>query len=158
MAILVVSPFGEDRELVRAALSSSGCTLCYADNCPSAWRILHDRRFDAVLTETEFPDALGWGDLLDEIASMRGGPPVIVMSRCADERLWIDVLERGGYDVLAKPLDETELFRVVQYAALAQSVRLQPNCGAPSHSDESTPIPARFAARLRERRTQSAAR
>ena len=38
---------------------------------------------------------------------------MIVTSRLADDRLWAEVLNLGGYDVLAKPFDASEVARVV---------------------------------------------
>jgi FixJ family two-component response regulator len=38
------------------------------------------------------------------------------MSRHADERLWAEVLNLGGYDLLAKPLEGDEVSRVVEMA------------------------------------------
>ena len=43
-------------------------------------------------------------------------PRLIVTSRLADEYLWVEVLNRGGYDVLTKPLDKREVARVVNSA------------------------------------------
>lgn len=38
---------------------------------------------------------------------------VILLSRWADETLWIEAIREGAYDVLAKPLDSREFRRVV---------------------------------------------
>ena len=40
-------------------------------------------------------------------------PPVIVSSLTADERLWAEVLDLGGYDLLMTPFDATEIQNVV---------------------------------------------
>ena len=57
-----------------------------------------------------------WKDLLEQTATMPHSPLVIVTCRLADERLWSEVLNEGGYDVLAKPFDRTEAIRVVEGA------------------------------------------
>ena len=54
-----------------------------------------------------------WRDLLEQTAMMPHSPLLIVTSRLADERLWSEVLNEGGYDVLARPFDRTEVIRVV---------------------------------------------
>jgi DNA-binding NtrC family response regulator len=38
---------------------------------------------------------------------------VILVSRWADEELWIEAIRQGAFDVLAKPLDSREFRRVV---------------------------------------------
>ena len=46
----------------------------------------------------------------------RSSPFFIVTSRLADERLWVEALNVGAYDVLVKPFDVTELKRVLNSA------------------------------------------
>jgi DNA-binding response OmpR family regulator len=68
-----------------------------------------------VVSERDLPDG-NWKDIL-ELASARKEPPaVVVTSRLADDHLWAEVLNLGGYDVLAKPLDRTEVHRVINLA------------------------------------------
>ncbi len=44
-------------------------------------------------------------------------PPLIVSSCLADDRLWVEVLDLGGYDLLMKPFTPVEVMRVVEMAA-----------------------------------------
>jgi FixJ family two-component response regulator len=55
-------------------------------------------------------------ELLDFAEGLPVPPPVIVTSRVADERMWAEVLNLGGYDVLAKPLNSEEVIRTVTSA------------------------------------------
>ena len=59
-----------------------------------------------VICESSLPDG-DWRDLLDK------APRLIVTARDADDALWAEVLNLGGYDVLAQPFDEGEVSRVV---------------------------------------------
>jgi DNA-binding NtrC family response regulator len=68
-----------------------------------------------VVCEHALPDG-DWRDLLDVAASRQCPPPIIVTSRLADERLWAEVLNLGGYDVLAKPLERDEALRAIGLA------------------------------------------
>ena len=43
-------------------------------------------------------------------------PNVIVTAAISDEALWAEVLNLGGYDVLAQPFDSIEVSRVVSSA------------------------------------------
>ena len=59
-----------------------------------------------------------WRDLLKDLQSEQQlPPPMIVLSRLADDRLWAEVLNLGGYDLLIKPFAATEVSRVVKMAA-----------------------------------------
>jgi Protein of unknown function (DUF2934) len=47
---------------------------------------------------------------------MENPPPLIVADCLADERLWAEVLNLGGYDLLAKPFDANGVLQVVSAA------------------------------------------
>src|SRR5215831_2483662 len=68
-----------------------------------------------VLCEGALHDG-SWKDVLELAASRPYPPPLIVTSRLADERLWAEVLNLGGYDVLAQPLDRAEALRAIRLA------------------------------------------
>jgi DNA-binding response OmpR family regulator len=119
ISVLVASPFAEDLEAFRLAFRAFGLDwrLIAAPDCGEAWRVLHRDNVDVVVVEAEFPDGIAWRDLIHEIAEMHGCQAVIVASRLADDRLWAEVLNLGGYDLLAKPFDRDELVRVIAMAA-----------------------------------------
>jgi len=77
----------------------------------------HARRHDSyvVICERDLQDG-DWKDVLGISLCLRNPPPLIVTSRLADNHLWAEVLNLGGYDVLAKPLDTHEVDRVVTLA------------------------------------------
>jgi len=58
-----------------------------------------------------------WRDLLDDIQAGPHSPMLIVCSLLADDRLWAEVLNIGGFDVLMKPFHAKEVNRVVHMAA-----------------------------------------
>lgn len=68
-----------------------------------------------VVCERDLPDG-SWKDVLEMARSLPGTPPVIVTSRHADDYLWAEVLNLGGYDVLRKPLDKREATRSISLA------------------------------------------
>ncbi len=70
---------------------------------------------DVVITERDLPDGC-WTDVLDVVSARPKPPVLIVTSRLSDERLWAEVLNRGGYDVLAQPLCADEVKRVGELA------------------------------------------
>ena len=68
-----------------------------------------------IVSEKDLPDG-NWKDVLEAAAVRRNAPVLIVTSRLADEHLWAEVLNLGGYDVLAQPLDRDEVRRTVSLA------------------------------------------
>jgi DNA-binding response OmpR family regulator len=43
-------------------------------------------------------------------------PYLIITSRLADDYMWAEVLNLGAYDLLVKPFDPMEVYRVVGFA------------------------------------------
>jgi len=39
-----------------------------------------------------------------------------LVSKVADEYLWNEIVRRGGYDILSKPLQEDEVVRAIKLA------------------------------------------
>ncbi len=84
-------------------------------NCLEAALYLRSGQPCVVLCERDLADC-DWKDVLEVAASLPDPPPLIVTSRVADECLWAEVLNLGGFDVLAKPLDKQEVRIVLTFA------------------------------------------
>ena len=119
VTVLLVSPFDEDRQALRRIFNGIGpfdWDIRFTRTCQEAWMALRREQVDAVIAESDFPDGLTWRELLDEVVEMGALQPVIVATRRADERLWAEVLNLGGYDLLTKPFDPEETVRVLAMA------------------------------------------
>jgi DNA-binding response OmpR family regulator len=82
-----------------------------AGNCQQALEFLDQHHVPVVLAEPELSDG-SWRELLNGMASLSAPPNLIVSSRLADERLWAEVLNLGGFDVLMTPFETEEVLRV----------------------------------------------
>jgi len=123
IAVLSVSSAEEDHFHLQDILSSPGRTL-YPDigftitaksTISAAKSALQRGRMSIVMCEHDLSPG-SWKELLDFVQRLPAPPPVIVTSRMADERMWAEVLNLGGYDVLAKPLNSEEVVRTVTSA------------------------------------------
>lgn len=77
-------------------------------------------------------DNRGWVEALDAVSSLPNMPSFILTSRLGDERLWAEVLNRGGYDLLIQPYESMEVTRVVAAArkySLRQNIQLSAMAG-----------------------------
>ena len=81
-------------------------------------------QFDVILCECRLPDG-SWLEILNRISAAPATPLLIVTSRIADASLWAEVLNLGGYDLLAKPFNRQEV-RHVLTSAWVQSVQSGP--------------------------------
>jgi DNA-binding NtrC family response regulator len=94
-----------------AILRDSGWQLHGARNCQEALEFLDQHRISVVLSEAELPDG-NWRELLNSMAKLAAPPNLVVSSRLADDRLWAEVLNLGGFDVLMTPFETEEVLRV----------------------------------------------
>ena len=93
----------------------SPVTVLHSPDCEQALAHLADSRISVVICETPLPDG-SWKDLLACMARAKASSVLVVTSKLADESLWAEVLNLGGYDVLAQPFDREEVTRVVKSA------------------------------------------
>lgn len=113
--ILLVSQMVEDHVNLRRLLEKARWETREAHCCREAVAAINEQDPDVVLCEDRLPDG-NWKDLLEDLSRSVDPPYLIVTSRLADEYLWAEVLNLGGYDVLAKPFDPEEVCRVVELA------------------------------------------
>jgi len=114
--MLVMAP---ERSLpLLAALESCGIDVLAVYDCREARRILEMQpSLQVVLTDTVLPDG-DWQQVLTVVAQGSANiAEVVVCSRLGDYKLWMDVLEQGGYDVLVEPYDGEEIKRILEGAA-----------------------------------------
>jgi len=113
---LLVSPDQEDLRYLSSILAPDHWTVQAAGSFEEALRVLDSSQQPAVVAcERELPDG-SWKDLIQALFHLENPPPLVVVSRHADESLWAEVLNVGGFDVLAKPFEENEVQRVMTMA------------------------------------------
>jgi DNA-binding response OmpR family regulator len=112
LTILSISPFEEDHARLQAIIGKVS-KLVTAQSFSTAKRLLESQDVSLVICERDSPPTT-WIECLDYIQSLPTAPFLIVTSRLADERLWAEVLNLGGWDVLAKPFDDREVLRTVR--------------------------------------------
>lgn len=110
VTVLLVSTHPSDRLDLQRIMARSSWRLQVRATCGDGLALLRQKRVAVVICDGE-RDGHDWRWLLYEMADLPAPPKLIVSSRLADERLWAEVLNLGGYDVLATPFDEHEVLR-----------------------------------------------
>ncbi len=111
MTILVVSSSPETHWFFGNVAKSLNWRIVSAYDLSGFVALFKTCTFAAVVCENNL-DGNDWTDVLDYLNG-REAPPLVVTSTRADEFLWVEVLHRGGYDVLAQPFDRMEVERVL---------------------------------------------
>jgi DNA-binding response OmpR family regulator len=120
--VLLISPFDEDHQHLRDILKHSKWQQYGARTQMESFEFLRENVAPVVICESQLPDGT-WQDVLSKLGRLRCPPLLVVASRIADDRLWSEVLNLGAYNVLAKPLNRTEVFHVVGLAWMAWKQR-----------------------------------
>lgn len=137
LAVLLVSDLDQDYVSLQHILVESNWQLHRANGLQEGTAFLEKNHAPVVICERDLPDG-DWKELLEIMTTLEKRPNLIVSSRLADERLWAEVLNLGGYDVLPTPFEPDEVFRVAYLAW--QSAKRQweqkPQCQKPPGREE----------------------
>jgi DNA-binding response OmpR family regulator len=119
VTVLSVSPFDDDHRRLQAIFSHSNWNLSLARSCDEAVDYVRQNHTPIVISEQELA-GMCWRSMLRRLhmLDLRPVPRLIVSARLADDQLWSEVLNLGGYNVLEKPFDASEVCWVVSHAWL----------------------------------------
>jgi DNA-binding response OmpR family regulator len=115
VTVLAILPCPDDQIALKEIFSHSKWNLHLVERLELARSLLNEFAAGIVISDDRLPDAR-WQDVLLELQCRRVEPVLIVVSRLADDELWAEVLNLGGYDLLATPLQATEVIRSVPLA------------------------------------------
>jgi DNA-binding response OmpR family regulator len=115
ISILLVSPHADDRSALQQILQHGAWFISLCATVSDALPLIRSLSPPLVICERELADG-NWKTVLDACGACTHPPLVLVTSRHADETLWAEVLNLGGYDVLLKPFDRREVTRVIGMA------------------------------------------
>ena len=92
--VLAVSSDANDSEVVQNILGE--WKVKSARNCAEALFMLRNAGCSVVICDKDLPDG-SWRDLLSGMGRLLSAPPLVVMSRHADESLWAEVRYYHSY-------------------------------------------------------------
>lgn len=113
--IVIISPRRSDGAALREILGHRGTAVTWFATRKEGEAHIRQSPVGVVVCEKDLHDGC-WRDLLRELAVLEWQPNLIVSSRVADEMLWAEVLNLGGYDVLITPFEPSEAVRVITMA------------------------------------------
>jgi DNA-binding response OmpR family regulator len=112
---LLVGEYPESRLLLHEVFRDAGWKLIEAKGRKQAIDHLNRSPIHVVIVNCEV-SGWNWRSLLRNLSRMPQPPQLIVTSRTADDHLWSEVLNCGGFDVLPEPFRRDEIERVVASA------------------------------------------
>ncbi|MEW5976184.1 MAG: hypothetical protein AB1898_10315 [Acidobacteriota bacterium] len=109
--LLVVQAEARDQRLITEAIASADCEVVFR-TALNDLDLIKAEQFNALVINLLDVS----GSALDVIGRIKECSPtteVILISRSADEALWLESIQRGAYECLSSPLDSKELRRIV---------------------------------------------
>ena len=118
MSVIILGVLGSaaDRQSLQYIVDHSNWKLAFADGVEKIQPILQRNDTGVVVTDCVLADGNNWKDVWRAIQAHAFPPSLIIADRHADDRLWAEVLNLGAFDLILKPFDANELFRVVSSA------------------------------------------
>jgi hypothetical protein len=123
IAVLSLSPSENDHAVLARTFRNSSLTLypnCRLTLQPSStlastFAHLRTHRIPIVLCDDDaYPQA--WREILRACQLLPAPPCVIVTSRLAGDRLWMDLLNEGAFDLLSMPFNPPDVIRIIHSA------------------------------------------
>jgi DNA-binding NtrC family response regulator len=115
VSALLVGDYESDRLLLHDVFRKPGWRLFEARGPRRAMQFLERSPVQVVIAESRTPK-WNWQRILSDLRRLAHPPQLIVTSHLADDYLWAEVLNIGGYDVLPQPFERDEVERVVASA------------------------------------------
>ncbi len=110
-----LTPSAREADLVARLARPAHIRIYHATRLQEAEALLAGKHSRILLTNAAFPGG-DWKDALSAAAHLSRPAALVVASAAADDRLWIEVLERGAYDLILKPFRASELCRILENA------------------------------------------
>ncbi len=113
--VLVITASAWDQTFYRSLRAKGEWDIMITQSVPEARLLLTTQAFPIVLCDRDLP-GWGWREVLARMVECSPRNCFLLTSRVSDEYLWREVVMHGGYDVIAKPLDERVVSQTLQRA------------------------------------------
>lgn len=115
--ILVIDDDQEVRKVLRILLSQMGYVFLEAPDAETAFQLLgdHGEEIEAVICDIKMPKVSGI-HILEWIKREFDTVPVIVLTGLVDLNVAVEVMKKGAFDFLTKPVKKDDLIIVIEKA------------------------------------------
>lgn len=103
---------------LRGGLEKLGCTVEVCENPAHAIDLIRKKKVDIVVTDVMMPDISGM-QVLESALEANSETRVIIITGFATANLAREAMEKGAFDMIAKPFKPADLRKLVVKAAAA---------------------------------------
>ena len=105
----------QDRGVLASVSKQEPFDVHFAESCEEAFTLANQWNAAVIFFDRDWPGT-DWRAAVESLAASSHHACVILMSGVADDYLWQELIRRGGYDVLPKPLRNDTVSRVIKLA------------------------------------------
>lgn len=128
--ILIVDDDDITREMLREIVKNDGYTPVLASNGKEAMELIRKEPFLVIITDIEMP-VMDGNELIAQIRELDGDTVIIVLTGHSELNLVIDIMKKGVYDYIIKPVESGEIViklrRAFETAHLRSVVKIREN-------------------------------
>jgi FixJ family two-component response regulator len=104
-----------DRTLLTGLSNLVPVDIHFVESSEEAYMVANDLTAPIILLDRDWPDT-EWKVVVQTLAASTHRACVVLMSGVVDDYLWQELVRRGGYEVLSKPLRSGDVIRVMKLA------------------------------------------
>lgn len=105
----------QDRHVLASVFGQEPLDVRFAESCEEAYSVANQLTAPVILLDRDWPET-EWRAAVERLTKSPHHACVILVSRVSDAYLWQELIRRGGYDVLPKPLQADKVERAVKLA------------------------------------------
>jgi CheY-like chemotaxis protein len=115
IAVVAIVVSKHDRHVLESVSGHGLLELHFVESCEEARTVANQLSAPVILFDRDLPGA-EWRTAVETLAASPHRACVVLMSSVVDDYLRQELFRRGGYEVLAKPLQADNVLRVIKLA------------------------------------------
>jgi DNA-binding NtrC family response regulator len=118
LEVLTINSDKKDCEALRSIMVGHTNWIFHCvPSLSKAMQFLEKNLVPVIVCSKELPGGGTWKDVLAAVRRFPNPPDVLVYTAQVDDRLWLEVLSSGGYDLLQVPFNRDEVLRLISLAS-----------------------------------------
>ena len=114
-SIFIVDDEAPIRKVLRTHLTHEGYNVIESPGGNGVFNHIESNQFDLVISDIRMPDVDG-SEVLDFITKKYATTPIIMLTGLTDINVAIDIMKRGAFDYITKPVKKAELMNTINKA------------------------------------------
>jgi DNA-binding NtrC family response regulator len=116
LEVLTINNDKKDCAALRSIMGHTNWIFHCVPDISRAIQFLEKNLVPVIVCSKQLPDGT-WKDVLAAVRRFPNPPDVLVYTAQPDDRLWMEVLSSGGYDLLQVPFNRDEVLRLISLAS-----------------------------------------